>query len=152
MEKIALIVDDDRTQRRLIKNALQKIANLNCIEAENGKDALRILRNHDDGNIALIMLDLEMPVLSGLEALPVIKQENPNIPVIILTANNDAEEASRTFEMGAIDFLSKPLQKARLDVSVKNALQMATLSKELASFSDRRDGYRKRSVLARHSR
>jgi len=137
MEKIALIVDDDRTQRRLIKNALQKIANLNCIEAENGKDALRILRNHDDGNIALIMLDLEMPVLSGLEALPVIKQENPNIPVIILTANNDAEEASRTFEMGAIDFLSKPLQKARLDVSVKNALQMATLSKELSRITRR---------------
>lgn len=132
MDKIALIVDDDRTERRLITRILKGTADLHCMEAENGKDALRILKKETETDVAIIILDLEMPIMDGIETLEHLQRDYPHIPVIILTGSINANITTKALSMGAVDFLSKPVQGARLDISVKNTLKMAVMAQEIS--------------------
>lgn len=131
MNKHALIVDDDRTERRLLKKILNSILNLQSSEAENGKDALRIL-SQKYSDICLIILDLDMPVMNGFETLEHLNKLYADIPVIILTGDNNTDSVVKAMKHGAFDFLSKPVEKARFDVSVKNALRMSFMNKEIS--------------------
>lgn len=139
MEKTALIVDDDRTTRRMITMALQGSIELQTVEAEDGKDALRILEKDTDKNISLVILDLNMPVMNGFEALQVISKDRPALPIIILTGDTDTEVTVKAMQLGAVDFLSKPVEKSRLTVSARNALKLSFMSEELSRLR-RRNG------------
>lgn len=130
MKKTVLVVDDDRTERRMITNILRGSIELPLKEAENGYEALRILEKNED--IILVILDLDMPVMNGLETLKVIHKNHPNIPVIILTGNTEAKSAVKAMKLGATDFLSKPVESARLDVSARNALKISLMSQEIS--------------------
>lgn len=139
MEKIAIIVDDDRSERRMIISVLRNNIDLNFRQAENGKEALRILQKSNADDIALIVLDLDMPVMGGMEALEIIAKKYPFIPVIILTGNTENNNIVKAMKMGAADFLSKPVEHARLDVSARNALKMSLMSREITRLKRRRD-------------
>ena len=130
MDRAALIVDDDRTERRMITGVLRKNIDLNIKEAENGREAMRILEKSD--NIVLIILDLDMPVMGGLETLKNVRKTHPHIPVIILTGNTQTDSAVKAMKLGATDFLSKPVGSARLGVSARNALKMSLMSQEIS--------------------
>lgn len=130
MKNTVLIVDDDRTERRMIAGILKSNIDLNFKEAENGKDALRILSKEND--IVLIILDLDMPLMGGLEALEHISKTRPDIPVIILTGSIETDSAVKAMKLGATDFLSKPVESARLDVSARNALKISLMSQEIS--------------------
>lgn len=131
MQRTALIVDDDRSERRLITSVLRSSLDLNFLEAEHGQDALRILNSNKNSAIALIVLDLEMPVMGGIEALKIIKKNHSRIPVIVLTGSTDTKDAVDAMKAGAVDFLSKPIERARLDVSARNALKMSVMAQEI---------------------
>lgn len=138
MEKIALIIDDDRTERRMIGGMIRAGINLNIQEAENGYDALRIMDNVSD--IALIILDLDMPVMDGFETLTHINQKFPSIPVIILTGDTDLQTAVDALKRGAVDFLTKPVEQNRLVVTARNALKLTTMRKELGRLQRQTSG------------
>jgi len=90
-------------------------------------DALRLIRRE---RFSLILLDLAMPGMSGEELLALVRQERPSMPVIIVTAFNDAETAMRCVHAGAYDYLTKPLDKARLLTTVKRTLDAWALRDE----------------------
>src|SRR5690606_10986108 len=94
--------------------------------------ALRILGGDRGNNIVLVILDLEMPVMGGLEALEMIRAAHPALPVIVLTGSTNTRDAVQAMKIGAVDFLSKPIEEARLDVSARNALTMALMGKEIS--------------------
>jgi len=103
-----LIVDDDMINRMLLKTLLKKNANVSTVvEAENGSEALEKIKKEGDVNI--ILLDVMMPILNGVEFLKIFRAEmsNSHIPVIVLTT--DDTRKTEVLENGANDFLRKPI-------------------------------------------
>ena len=129
MEKI-LIIDDDKSIRQTLSNYLKK-KNYEIFSAENafkGFDAVKAY--HPD----LIISDIRMPGMSGLELLEKIKEFDPHVNVIILTAYDDMQSTIKAMQIGAYDFIEKPLELERLKTSIKRALENKHLSDRLASF------------------
>ena len=101
-----LLVDDIQTVREQFAYDLKRKSDFEIITTENGKSALRILHEQD---IDVIILDLEMPVMDGLESLRRIIEKNPK-PVLMVSVltQHGAEETFKALEYGAIDFIPKP--------------------------------------------
>jgi CheY-like chemotaxis protein len=106
-----LVVDDDMINRKLLSVLLKKTGKYNVIEAENGLEALNILKNSP---IDMVLLDIIMPVMDGMDFLKVAKAEDnyKSIPVIILTT--DDTRKSEGLANGAVDVLIKPIKEATL--------------------------------------
>jgi len=105
-----LIVDDDFINRKLLQTLLKKNANVIDIqEAENGSDALDKLKK--DSSINLILLDIMMPIVDGVEFLKIFRSDmaNSHIPVIVLST--DDTRKTEVFDNGANDFLRKPIKE-----------------------------------------
>lgn len=132
MTKPILIVEDDPMQRQMLATLLRRKMDYGAQEAENGRIALDILAQDHTNSIKLIILDLEMPVMNGIETLEILKQKYPNIPVVMLTGSKDVENVAKAMKLGAIDFVSKPYDPDRISVTVKNALKISILSKEVS--------------------
>ncbi len=107
-----LVVDDVATNRLLIKEFLRS-TKLTAIEAENGEDAVRLAKEHHP---AVILMDLRMPVLDGIEAMKRIRADDDTrtIPVVALTASGMKEDQTRIVQEGFSGFLTKPIRKATL--------------------------------------
>ena len=114
-----LIVDDDFINRKLLQALLKKYPNdiREVLEAENGSEALTIIKENRD--IDLILLDIIMPVLDGKEFLKIFRSDgtNSSIPVLVLTT--DDTQKSTIFDLGADDFLLKPINENELIEKIK---------------------------------
>lgn len=122
-----LIIDDEKE----FLHSVELILASNMINNVNlCNDSLDVPANLKNKNYSLILLDLNMPNLSGLELLPQIIEENPEIPVIIITAINDVESAVNCMKMGAYDFVVKPVDEARLITIVKRGLDIREIRSE----------------------
>lgn len=132
MTKPILIVEDDELQRDMLTRLVSRRLGYGAMTAENGKDALDTL-HHDSarGDIKLVLMDIHMPVMDGLEALDIIKQRQPHLPVVMLTGSKDSELAVRAMKSGALDYLNKPYEAERIETVIRNALKIATLSREV---------------------
>ncbi len=126
-----LIVEDDPTQRHMISLLAKRKLDIETVEAANGNEALSLLREDNEGEIRLVILDLHMPQMDGIEVLGIIVQQYPKLPVIMLTGTQDIDKAVKTMKLGAYDFLRKPIDTAHFEVSVRNALKMSLLEKEV---------------------
>lgn len=107
-----LLVDDDFINRKLLQTLLKKNPNVTTIvEAENGSDALDKLKKED---IQIILLDIMMPVVDGVEFLKIFRSDmkNAHIPVIVLST--DDTRKTEVFDNGANDFLRKPIKEDQL--------------------------------------
>ena len=108
-----LVVDDDFINRKLIQTLLKKNPKVTeIIEAENGSDALDKMKK--DPSINLILLDIMMPVVDGIEFLKIFRSDmnNTNIPVIVLST--DDTRKTEVYDNGANDFLRKPVMQDNL--------------------------------------
>ena len=106
---IVLAVDDDMINLKLLKSMLMKSGNVTeVIEAKNGSDAIGILKSRND--IDLILLDIIMPVMGGIEMLKVVRADDNlrQLPIIVLTT--DETKKSDALEFGANGFLMKPIR------------------------------------------
>lgn len=113
MKKIMrlLIVDDDADDRILFIEAVRDVdESIQCIQANNGEQALELLRNTESVLPDCIFLDLRMPRISGKKCLQEIKQDErlKHIPVYIYTTSRELEESRDLKEIGAFHFISKP--------------------------------------------
>lgn len=99
------------------------------VSAYDGRAALAALQSHHP--VHLVFLDLEMPKMSGFEALGRIRQHWPNLPVIILTAHGTIRLAVEAMKGGAVDFLTKPYQPEQLDSVIAKALERNELTGEI---------------------
>ena len=122
-----LVVDDDPVQRRLLMRALAPLE-VEVWEARNGKEALDLLR---DRLPHVVLTDLHMPVMDGLELTQNLKAQDPLLPVILLTADGEREVRLRGIEAGADDFLNRPVDLAELRLRVKGHLERRRLQEKL---------------------
>lgn len=139
MAKTILIVDDDPTQRRLMRAVCEK-AGYSVVDADSGEAALQLLQSERGGDIGLIMLDLRMPGLGGMETLKRSKALQEDLPVIVLTAQGGIDTVVQAMQNGAADFFVKPASPERVIVSINNALNMKTLKGEVTRLKRKRDG------------
>jgi len=106
MQKIALIVDDDRILRHLIKKKFQAHANVfKTLLAEDGVEAVQSLK---DNAVSIVVTDLHMPNMDGFELLAHMSAKYPDIPVIVLTAYSTPQSKQRVLDTGATAFIEKP--------------------------------------------
>jgi len=118
MNKIkVLAVDDDIINLKLLKSILLKLPIVEeVVEAKNGADALGILKSQ--GDIDLVLLDIIMPVMNGIEMLKVIRADEGlrTIPVIVLTT--DETKKGEALECGANDFIMKPVREKNVSEKI----------------------------------
>ena len=137
MAKTILVVDDDPTQRRLIQAVLERDGNAVVHAASGGEAIDRMTRG---GGADLILLDMVMPEMSGLECLAELRSAGINEPVIVLTANGGIDMVVKAMQAGAQDFFVKPVGPERLLVGVRNAMQMKRLTSEVGRLTKRVQG------------
>ncbi|MDP2790623.1 MAG: sigma-54 dependent transcriptional regulator [Rectinemataceae bacterium] len=124
MQFTILIVDDEKNIREGLSEAFAMEGYL-ALKASDGQEAIRLL---DEQYIDLVITDLKMPKVSGMELLQHIKRRWQNIPVIIITAHGDISEAVSAMQFGALEFITKPLDLEHLLKLTKNALEIRELS------------------------
>ncbi len=127
MAKTILIADDDPAQRRLLQASVERNG-FNTKTAEDGRAAVRLA---EDETVDLVLLDLVMPGLTGVEALKEIRLRRPGLPCIVLTASGGIDTVVQAMQAGANDFFVKPASPERILVSIRNALEMSTLKVEV---------------------
>ncbi len=111
-----LIAEDEDSNYRVLQMALKR-TNINILRAENGKQAVEICRSNK--NINLVLMDIKMPELNGLEATREIKKVRPELPIIAQTAYAMQEDEEKTKNAGCVDYLSKPI-KTKVLISTLN--------------------------------
>jgi DNA-binding NtrC family response regulator len=145
IEKAIMVVDDDKNTRRLIEDILTKNKQYQVIQASNGEACLKKL---ETDTVDLILLDLQMPGIDGIETLKRIRQRHHDLPVIIMTAHGTIDRAVSSMKLGSHDFLAKPFPAERLRVTVKNALETSALESELKSLrSELKDRYQIDNII-----
>ncbi|MCF7790404.1 MAG: diguanylate cyclase [Victivallales bacterium] len=127
-EKI-LIVEDSRTQSILLKEMLLN-EGYSVEAAEDGVKALEFI-NDKNYKPDIVMTDINMPEMDGLKLCRILKRLYPEIFVIVLSANEHIGSLKKSFESGAIDFISKPINKVELIVRTRNVLRIRRAEKEL---------------------
>ena len=137
MSKTVLVVDDDPTQRRLIQAVLDR-EGYAVVHAESGGEAVD--RMTGGGGADLILLDLVMPRMTGMECLAELRAAGVTTPVIVLTANAGVDTVVKAMQAGAQDFFVKPVSADRLMVGVTNALQLTRLEAEVGRLTKRAQG------------
>jgi two-component system, NtrC family, response regulator AtoC len=130
-----LIVDDDPASRRLLEVRLRPLE-CDVATAGNGEQALTAIRRDVPD---LMLLDLQMPKVGGLEVLRALRKEQINVPVIVITAHGSIETAVEAMREGAYDFITKPLDANHFDIVVRKLLEREGLKKELELFSEDAD-------------
>jgi DNA-binding response OmpR family regulator len=113
-----LIVDDDEVIRSLLRLTLPD-EGYDLVEAEDGDQALQIT---DADQPALVLLDWRMPGISGKDVLTALKQRHPDVPVIVLTAEPEANVRAQAESLGADVFISKPFSPLQLLATVERLL------------------------------
>lgn len=118
-----LITDDDKLVREALKEILC-YRGYACLEAGDGKDALECLKTNQ---IDLLLLDLKLPRIDGMEVLKQSLERYPDLPVIMISGHGTIQLAVEATKIGAYDFLEKPLEAERTLLTVRNALERANL-------------------------
>jgi DNA-binding NtrC family response regulator len=131
MTQTVLIVDDDPVQRRLLETAIARMG-LETQTAPGGGPALDLLFSPKGEQVALVLLDLMMPDVDGIQVLAKLRAVNQNVAVIVLTAKGGIDSAVEAMRAGANDFLVKPASPERIRVSIQNALKLGVLTGEVS--------------------
>ncbi|MBF0586140.1 sigma-54-dependent Fis family transcriptional regulator [Prosthecochloris sp. N3] len=126
-ETTVLIADDSAVMRTLINHIIQRLGYRSMV-AEDGIECIKKLEEH---KIDVLLLDINMPGKSGIEVLSYIREQEMSVPVIMITALDDISQAVQCIKMGAYEYLTKPVEKDRLEITVKNALSELSLRKKV---------------------
>lgn len=128
-----LIVDDEKLIRLSLKEALKGERRL-IEEVEKGKEALKRI---EESSFDLIILDMKLPDIDGLEVLEQIQSRDKSIPIIMITAYGDIKTAVRAIKLGAYDYISKPFDLEEVLFNVKKALETSCLRREVNELRSR---------------
>ena len=127
MKKKILIIEDDNSIRRVVKDILQKENLFEVHEAFDGKDGVKKII---DSKFNLILCDIKMPKMDGMEVLKKVNLKKISVPFIMLTGHGNVETAVSAMKLGAFDFIQKPPDLNRLLISVRSALKSINLDKK----------------------
>ncbi len=127
MKRSILIVDDEKD----LLNSLARYLSYEYViyTASSGSEAIQRLYEHSE--IDLILSDVEMPEMDGIELLNKVKTSNKNIPFIFITGSSVVKQAVDAMRKGAYDYQTKPVDMARLETSINNAIETCNTSTSL---------------------
>ncbi|MFQ5567225.1 MAG: sigma-54-dependent transcriptional regulator, partial [Paracoccaceae bacterium] len=134
MDHKILIVDDDPQQRRYLSAILSSLG-YGVATASGGIAAVERIGAARRHGISLALLDLHMPDLDGIKVLEKVREGGVSLPVLVLTSDGSVARAVDAMRAGASDFIVKPVTAERLDVSIRNALAISSLSREVGRLS-----------------
>src|SRR3989338_221817 len=117
-----LIVDDDPNVRDFLKLFLKFKGYRDVRTADKGQDALEAVKKED---LRLVLLDIMLPDLNGVEVLRQVKETNPDVSVIMITGYPDEEKARELLKQGAYDYIVKPFDLNYLELSVLSKIALA---------------------------
>ena len=127
MQKSILIIDDERDMLQLLKRSLEPDLKCRIATAQSGKAALQLIAQQP---FDLVLADIKMPEMDGLELLELIKRDHPNMTVVMMTAFGGVETAVEAMRNGAYDFISKPFDHETILVRLEKALERSSLIQE----------------------
>jgi CheY-like chemotaxis protein len=118
-----LLVEDDETNQLMYKMLFKKL-NITVLLAKDGEEAIEMALSHND--ISLVLMDLQIPKIDGIEATAQIRNIHPNLPIVALTANVVKEVHQAALEAGCCDVLLKPYRCTELTEYVNTFFENAT--------------------------
>ncbi len=130
----ALIIDDEASIREALRMTLRS-ARIDCVLAEDGATGLDAANGRTD--IGLVFLDIKMPGRDGMEILGELRKSRPDLPVVMISGHGTIETAVQATQNGAFDFLEKPLDRDRVLLLARNALQTTELKRENVQLKQR---------------
>src|SRR3989441_12793040 len=122
-----LIVDDEEVLREVLDAVLRR-EGFEVVMASSGEQALAVLDGDD--NIDLVILDVMLPGISGIDTLRAMRIANPYLPVIVITAYSSIDGAIEAMKQGAFHYIPKPFKNEEVILTVNKALEQRRLSKE----------------------
>jgi len=118
-----LVVDDEADVRKAVRIALTK-SGYEVIEAEDGEKATEVINSGDNPlDLDVIICDIRMPIVDGMESIKYFRNQFPSRPIIVLTGFPDVQLATQLFKYGVVDFLVKPVEREKLAAAVANAIK-----------------------------
>ena len=119
---LILVVDDESDVRKICRMTLEK-AGYDVIEAEDGEQAIQLVKAGENPLVLdVILTDIDMPKLNGMEAIRFFQREFPHKPIIVLTGKPKLEAATHLMKLGLVDYLIKPAQNEALLAAVAKAM------------------------------
>ncbi len=122
-----LIVDDEPDMLKLLSMIIREKTNHESVTTNNPLEAVELVKKTA---FDLVIADLKMPGLDGMELLDAIKKKDEDIPVVIITAYGTVESAMETMHKGAFDFITKPFRKEQMLYTIDKALKWLNLQRE----------------------
>jgi two-component system, chemotaxis family, chemotaxis protein CheY len=118
-----LVVDDSATMRRILVNSLQRIGFAECVEAEDGRDALEKF----DAGISFVITDWNMPTMSGLAFIRALRAlpSGRSVPILMVTSRGDRNDIARAVDAGVNHYLVKPFTPQVLKEKIEQLLSIA---------------------------
>jgi two-component system NtrC family response regulator len=135
MADCILLIDDDESLRRVTEYNLSQ-AGFDVITAGSGQEGLKLFSTHDPN---LVITDVKLGDMDGLEVLAAIKRESPDTPVIVITAFGSIEMAVKAMHEGAFNFITKPFDRDTLRLSCSKALELSSLRSQKQQLADEVD-------------
>jgi PAS domain S-box-containing protein len=132
MDKKLLLVDDEEGIRKVLGIALSD-SGYTVFTAENGEDALTIFRKETP---PIVLTDIKMPGMDGIELLQKIKHENPDTEVIMITGHGDMDLAIQSLKYQAIDFVTKPINDDVLEIALNRANEKIRMRRQLREYTE----------------
>jgi len=128
-----LVVDDDSGHRTMLKTLLNGWG-YGIFDADDGSEAVGMVKKR---SFDIVLMDLKMIKMSGMEALSKIQAHNPSVPVVIMTAFSSVDTAVEALKKGAYDYLTKPLDFEKLKLTIERIIENKYLKEENRSLKDR---------------
>jgi CheY-like chemotaxis protein len=122
---LILVVDDEPDVEMLLRQHFLRAGRFTMEFAQSAPVALQSISNASDASLILILSDINMPGMSGLELLPKAKEARPDVPVIMITAYGDAETKRKALESGADALLTKPIDFGLLRNEIDTRIERA---------------------------
>jgi two-component system response regulator AtoC len=132
IEHTILVVDDDPDIQEVLKDRLESLG-YRVLVASNGKEGLELVEKQ---NPQIVLLDIEMPGMSGLEVLKEIRRRGIDVTVVMITAYGTIERAVQAMREGAYDFIPKPFEPEHIALTVEKALERESLKREVEILSE----------------
>ncbi len=122
-----LVVDDEPDIRKIVRMTLDK-AGYQTLEAEDGEKAIEVINTGENRLMLDVMIcDIRMPKINGVEAIAYFQKEYPRVPLIVLTGFPDTEMAASFLRQGVVDYLVKPVEAEKLKATVARAMEQRSL-------------------------
>ncbi len=117
-----LVIDDEAEVRKIVRFALEK-SGYDVVEAEDGEKAINEIRSGDNPLLTdVIICDVRMPKINGIEAVSFFREQCPSVPIVVLTGYPDMQLATSFLKQGVMEYLVKPVEKEKLIETVEKAM------------------------------